>query len=73
MQPIHVPRIVFTELLLHGLGTDPRYGYAGDLPYRNIDHLRDCLLEVGADNKASKMVLKQVDGGVYYRMIWEAP
>ena len=68
-QPIHVPRIVFSELRLDGLADDPRDGTAGDLPYHDIDHLRDCLEQVAASHKASKLVLKQVNEGVLYRMI----
>jgi len=30
------------------LAQDPQDGKVGDLPYRHIDHLSDCLLELGA-------------------------
>jgi hypothetical protein len=68
-QPLHVPRIVFCELMLHQLATDPRNGSSDDLPYRNLDHLRDCLQELQARDKQSKLVFKQANDGVLYRMI----
>jgi hypothetical protein len=43
---IRVPRICFTELRLSGLAQDPAKGYAGDLPYRYIDILRDSLIDL---------------------------
>ena len=68
-QPIHVPRIVFSELMLHELATDPEKGRSDDLPYRELDHLRDCLQELKATGKRTKLVLKQVHEGVLYRMV----
>ena len=70
-RPVHVPRIVFSQLALQGLAKDPVNGLANDLPYPNIAHLRDVIagLLQGSDNKHSKLVLKQVNDGVYYRTI----
>ncbi|MGM0386285.1 MAG: hypothetical protein ACQERF_09950 [Actinomycetota bacterium] len=68
--PIHVPRIVFSELHLGELATDPLRGAAHDLPYSNLAHLRDVLVEMkGNETKAAKLVLKQVKEGVLYRMV----
>lgn len=68
-QPVHVPRIVFSELKLHELATDPVDGAGDDLPYRELDHLRDCLQELKSTHKQTKLVLKQVHEGVLYRMV----
>ncbi len=69
-RPVHVPRIVFSQLSLRGLATDPVNGQANDLPYPNLDHLRDVLADLLAgDGKNSKLVLKQVNEGVFYRTI----
>src|SRR5210317_1627221 len=38
-RPVHVPRIVFSQLALRGLATDPVNGRANDLPYPNLAHL----------------------------------
>jgi hypothetical protein len=68
-QPIHVPRIVFSELELRELATDPVEGKSDDLPYLYIDHLRDCLQELLDTEKETKLVQKQIKEGVIYRMV----
>lgn len=68
-RPVHVPRIVFSELHLRGLATDPLHGVASDLPYPNLPHIRDVLGELLArEDKTTKLVYKQVEG-VYFRTI----
>ena len=68
-QPIHVPRIAFAELRLNGLARDPVGGDAHDLPYQNLRHLRDCLQQISSTRKETKLVTKQLTGGVLYRMV----
>lgn len=68
-QPIHVPRIVFSELRLNGLASDPVGGDAHDLPYNDLEHLRDCLLQIDSTRKDTKLVTKQTTGAVLYRMV----
>lgn len=68
-KPVHVPRIVFSELRLGELSTNPATGNADDLPYPAIRHLRDVLLDFKQNTKDSKLVLKQVKQGVFYRTI----
>ena len=69
-RPVHVPRIVFSQLSLRGLAHDPVGGEAHDLPYPNLQHLREVLaLLLSADSKSSKLFLKQVNDGVFYRTI----
>jgi hypothetical protein len=69
-RPVHVPRIVFSELGLRELATDPINGQANDLPYPNIPHLRDVLASLlSSDKKGSKLVLKQANEGVFYRTV----
>ncbi len=69
-RPVHVPRIVFSQLSLRGLAKDPANGLANDLPYPNLAHLRDVLSELlGGGGKSSKLVLKQVNEGVFFRTI----
>ena len=67
--PVNVPRIVFSELMLGELSTDPANGNADDLPYTAIRHLRDVLVDFNVNTKDSKLVLKQVKQGVLYRMV----
>ena len=50
-----LPAIAFAELKLGQLSDDPENGIADNLPYDNIQHLRNCLLEVGTKTVASKL------------------
>lgn len=69
-RPVHVPRIVFSELSLRGLARDPVNGLATDLPYPNLQHLRDVLAGLLADGKKhSKLYMKQATEGVFYRTV----
>lgn len=68
--PISVPKITFVEMNLGDLASDPVAGSVNDIPYQNIDHLRDCL--VGLQEKAdkpSKTVIRYFQGDLLYRMI----
>jgi hypothetical protein len=51
-----VPAICFAELRLGELAEDPEYGNVGDLPYGNMDHLRQCLMDLKTKTVHSKMV-----------------
>lgn len=69
-RPVHVPRILFSQLSLQGLARDPVSGLANNLPYPNIQHLRDVLMSLRNGNgNNSKLVLKQVNQGVFYRTV----
>lgn len=69
-RPVHVPRIVFSQLSLRELAHDPVGGSANDLPYPNMQHLREILAELLAGGgKSSKLFLKQAYEGVYYRTV----
>lgn len=66
---ITLPGVCFTELKLGDLAVNPREGDIGDLPYTNIDHLRDCLLELHRKNAHSKMVDRIPSSEIPYRTI----
>ena len=69
-KPVHVPRIVFSQLALRDLAEDPLNGKAEDLPYPNMQHLREILARlIEGGSKPSKLFLKRVNEGVYYRTI----
>lgn len=53
---IHLPAIAFVELRLGELAQDPEYGSVGDLPYSNIHHLRECLVELQTKTVNTKIV-----------------
>jgi hypothetical protein len=67
---ISVPKIVFSELELDKLARDPDSTDIGDLPYRNIGHLRDCLRELSVKpDKSTKQVDRGLSGQVLFRTI----
>lgn len=69
-EPVHVPRIVFSQLSLGELARDPISGSAHDLPYPDIHYLRDIVAELLATtDKSSKLFHRQANDGVHYRTI----
>lgn len=69
-QPVSVEKLAFCELRLEGLATDPVYGETNDLPYGNLEHLRDCLITLNAEkSKLTKVVLRNLQQEVLYRTI----
>lgn len=68
--PIYVPRIVFAEMKLEGLASDPEAKEVDNLPYLNLDHLRDCLRELRHRySKPNKTVIRQMKQDVLFRTI----
>ena len=68
--PVSVPKIVFVELELDGLAMDPVNGSDSNLPYQNIEHLRDCLTELKvAQKKPNKTVIRFMQGDLLYRTV----
>lgn len=68
-RPVSVPKICFVELYLEGLSEDPKSKDVEILPYNNIDHLRDCLEELGGGNKDIKTVNRIQPQHVPYRVV----
>ncbi len=64
---IYVPRICFAEVRLGGMATDPLHGPVGDLPYRNIDHIRRILADVQPGR--TKTVERISAQGIIYRCV----
>ncbi len=51
-----LPALYFADLRLGELATDPERGGCDDLPYANMDHLRQCLVDIKATGAATKIV-----------------
>jgi hypothetical protein len=67
-QQIHIPKLMFVELLLEQLANDPVRGSASNLPYADIGHLRDCLIILRNEpDKTRKTVLRTFNGTLLYR------
>ena len=68
--PISVPKIVFVQLGLNNLAIDPVNGSDENLPFANIQHLRDCLTELKmSDDKPTKTVIRFMQGDLLYRTV----
>ncbi len=66
---IHIPAICFVELRLGELANDPEFGEVKDLPYDNLYHLRESLVEVKSKHVHTKMVDRVHTIEYPYRMI----
>lgn len=66
---VTVPAICFSELRLGDLATDPEMGLVNDLPYSNIDHLRECLVELKTKYVSTKMIDRVSSSTFPYRTV----
>jgi len=66
---VSLPAICFVELSLGELADDVRNGDVGDLPYSNIAHLRQCLVDLETKKVHTKMVNRIHPASFPYRMI----
>jgi hypothetical protein len=66
---VTLPAIAFTELRLDQLADDPEMGQIGDLPYSNVDHLREVLKDLKTKPVATKMVDRASPAGFAYRTV----
>ncbi|MGD7654555.1 MAG: hypothetical protein ACQCXQ_15155 [Verrucomicrobiales bacterium] len=68
---VHLPALVFSELVLERLGDDPEANGVDNLPYRNLEHLRDCIRELRAKpGKSTKLVVRHLERDVLFRTIY---
>jgi hypothetical protein len=66
---LSLPAICFAELRLGELADDPERGAVRDLPYSNIGHLRQCLMDLKTKIVHAKMVNRVESASFPYRMI----
>ncbi len=66
---LSLPAVCFVELRLDELADDPERGAVRDLPYGNIDHLRQCLIELKDKYVHTKMVNRIQPARFPYRTI----
>ena len=68
---LSLPAICYAELQLGELAQDPQHGAVRDLPYTNIGHLRQCLIDLKARSKTvnTKMVNRIEPATFPYRTI----
>jgi hypothetical protein len=69
-KPVSLPALVFAELILDRLGEDPEASGVDNLPYRKVEHLRDCLRELRVkSDKRTKLVVRHLDQDILFRTI----
>ncbi len=66
---VTLPAIFFAELRLDELANDPEMGQIGDLPYANMDHLREVLMDLKTKPVATKMVDRASPATFAYRTV----
>jgi hypothetical protein len=66
---VSVPRICFVEMDLAELAYEPAAGEASNLPYSNLGHIKDCLLELATKNKTTKTINRIQHEHIPYRCI----
>jgi hypothetical protein len=69
-EPVSLPALVFAELKLDRLGDDPEANGVDNLPYANLEHLRDCLRELRMKHgKPTKTVVRYLQQDVLFRTL----
>lgn len=66
---VTLPAIAFAELRLDELASNPEMGQVGDLPYSNMDHLREVLKDMKTKPVATKMVDRASPATFAYRTV----
>jgi len=66
---ITLPAICFADLDLADLAENPQEGAGANLPYHDLQHLRDCLGELASGTKTTKTVNRIQPSHVPYRCI----
>ncbi|MDO9545689.1 MAG: hypothetical protein Q7J07_02935 [Pelolinea sp.] len=66
---VKLPAVCFAELRLDALADDPQNGVVGDLPYKNMEHLRNCLVSLKTKSVMTKMVDRLPTSGIPFRTI----
>ena len=66
---LSLPAVCFVELRLGELAADPERGAVRDLPYSNVGHLRQCLVDLRTKIVHAKMVNRVQPASFSYRTI----
>ncbi len=66
---VSVPKICFVEMDLGDLANEPLVQKVKNLPYSNIGHIRDCLIELASKGKTTKTINRIQHEHIPYRCI----
>lgn len=68
--PLFLPRMIFADMRLDGLATDPDHAEGKNLPYANLSHLRSCITSLGdGDGKKTKIVQRDLRPDDFFYVI----
>ncbi len=68
--PVFLPRIVCCDLRIDGLATDPEKSSASNLPYKDMNHLRECLTSLRyRTDKLTKIVHRDLEEDLIYPVV----
>lgn len=68
--PVFLPRLVFCDLRLDGMATDPEKSSASNLPYNDMNHLRECLTSLKyKSDKMTKIVHRDLTKDLIYPVV----
>lgn len=68
--PVFLPKIVFCDLRLDGMATDPEKSSASNLPYKDLNHLRECLTSLRyRQDKMTKIVHRDLNKDLIYPVV----
>lgn len=68
--PISLPKLAFAEMALDELADDPENATPHNLPYRTMEHLRNCLMLLERDKeKQTKVVRRHLDRELLFRTV----
>ena len=68
--PVCLPRMVFCDLRLDGMATDPEKSSASNLPYNDLNHLRECLTSLKyKSDKMTKIVHRDFNKNLLYPVV----
>lgn len=68
---VHLPALVFAQLELGSLANDPEAKDVENLPYPNLEHLRDCMRELKErPAKPTKSVIRFLQQDVLFRTLF---
>lgn len=69
-EKVSIPKLAFVELKLNGLTKDIENSPAHNLPYPNIDHLRDCMRILNNEpGKVQKTIIRFFSRDLFFRTI----
>jgi hypothetical protein len=69
MVTVSVPKICFVEMNLGEMANEPLAKGVKNLPYKNIEHIRDCLIELAAKDKTTKTINRIQHEHIPYRCV----